>query len=82
MNKHVLRYIVEYIHQRGCVGMRFAELAGRDDVLQCFGFVGLLEERERKIVTGELLALAELERFKERHRSIMAIEEAINRVRA
>ncbi len=69
MNKHILRYIVEYIQKRGCVGARLSDLVEQGDVLECFGFAGLLDEADALVVRRELFELAALEQFRDRHES-------------
>ena len=69
MNKHVLRYILDYIQERGCIGARLADIVSSDDVLECFGFAGLLDKADILVVKRELLELAAFERFRDEHQS-------------
>ncbi len=69
MNRHILRYIAEYIQERGRVATRLVDMLEKEDVLECFGFADLLDEGEKMAVRRELLELAELERFRDAHQA-------------
>ncbi len=73
MNKHVLRYIVEYIREQGPGPSRLTDMVERGEFLDYFGFSGLLNESDKLAVRQELLDLVELERFVDEHRSKVAL---------